>query len=76
MESIIINVDDTCGSMYNSFSPEYKMEFSKAVNLMLKKVINDHNLPGYKKMLDNIGREAEAKGLNSDILDQLLKDND
>ncbi len=76
MERIVLNVDDANGIAYNSFSPEYKKQFNRAVNLMLKKVVNSQSINGYQQMLDDIGKKAEAKGLTPDLLSELLQSND
>lgn len=76
MERIVLNVDDANGVAYKNFSPEYKKQFNWAVNLMLKKIVNSHNITGYQQMLDEIRQQAESKGLTPDILNELLQGND
>lgn len=72
MDRIVIEVDDTVGKAYRNFSPKSKKQFSRAVSILLKKASNDSTQTDYKKMLDEIGREASKNGLTSDTLNELL----
>jgi hypothetical protein len=76
MERIVLNVDDASGLAYKNFSEEYKKQFNTAVNLLLKKIANSNSISNYKQMLDDMGKEAEANGLNQDVLDELLAQHD
>ncbi len=69
----MIEVDNAVGKVYRKFSPESKKQFDQAVNVMLKKAVNDATLPNYKQMLDEVGAEALKNGLTPDILDELLR---
>jgi hypothetical protein len=76
MERIVLEVDDTVGKMYRSFSPESKRQFDQTVSLMIKKAVNDATFAEYSKLLDDIGREAITNGLTPEILEALLASDD
>jgi hypothetical protein len=76
MTQITLNVDDTVGKIYSSFSEESKQQFSQTVSLMVKKAINDETFAEYSKLLDDAGSEAVKNGLTPEILKSLLADND
>ena len=76
MERIVLEVDDFSGKAFRSFSAENKKQFNIAVSLMLKKAINNASADNYKKMLDDLGNEAVSKGLDSDILEKMLRSDD
>lgn len=76
MERIVIEVDDTVGKTYKEFSPESKKQFNLAISLLLKKVANQNTISDYRKLLDEMGNEANKNGLTPEILDELLKADD
>jgi len=76
MTQITLNVDDTVGKIYSSFSEESKQQFSQTVSLMVKKAINDETFAEYSKLLDDAGSEAIKNGLTPEILQSLLAAND
>jgi len=49
MERIVLEVDDTVGKVYRSFSPESKQQFNQTVSLMAKKAVNDATFLEYSK---------------------------
>ena len=75
MTQITLNVDDTVGKIYSSFSEESKQQFSQTVSLMVKKAINDETFAEYSKLLDDAGSEAIKNGLTPEILQSLLAAN-
>ena len=52
MTQIILNVDDTVGKIFSSFSEESKQQFTQTVSLMVKKAFNDETFADYSKLLD------------------------
>ncbi len=76
MDRIILEVDDNTGKIYRNFPPESKQQFSQVISLMLKKVVNDVSLPGYKKIMDEMGFKAAAAGLTPEVLEELLRSDD
>jgi hypothetical protein len=76
MERIVLEVDDTVGKIYRSFSPESKRQFNQTVSLLVKKAINDATFAEYSKLLDDNGEEALKNGLTPEILEALLASND
>ncbi len=76
MEKIVLEVDDVTGKLYRNFSPENKKKFNMAVNIVLKKAINDAGALNYKAMLDEIGNEAVSNGLTPGTLNELLHSDD
>jgi len=76
MERIVLEVDDTVGKVYRSFSPESKQQFNQTVSLMVKKAVNDATFADYSKLLDDTGSEAVKNGLTPEILEALLKADD
>ena len=76
MTQIVLNVDDTVGKIYSSFSEESKQQFSQTVSLMVKKAINDETFAEYSRLLDEIGNTAIKNGLTPEILEDLLAADD
>jgi hypothetical protein len=76
MERIVLEVDDATGNAYRRFSDETKQNFNRTISAFLKKAINDGGSADYKKMLDDMGKEAEQNGLTPEILNDLLHSND
>jgi hypothetical protein len=76
MERIVLEVDDTVGKIYRSFSEQNKQQFNQAISLMLKKAVNEATFADYSKLLDNVGNDALKNGLTPEILEALLASND
>ncbi|RKR81362.1 hypothetical protein BDD43_1508 [Mucilaginibacter gracilis] len=76
MERIVLEVDDTVGKIYQSFSKESKQQLSQTISMMVKKMVNDATFADYAKLLDNIGDEALKNGLTPEVLEELLANND
>ena len=76
MERIELEVDDTVGKIYRSFSLESKRQFSQAISVMLKKAVNDATFADYSRLLDEAGSEAIKNGLTPEILEALLASDD
>jgi hypothetical protein len=76
MERIVLEVDDTVGKIYKSFSDESKQQFSQTISLMVKKAVNDATFVEYSRLLDDTGNEAVKNGLTPEILEALLASND
>jgi hypothetical protein len=76
MERIILEVDDTVGKIYRSFSDKSKQQFNQAVSLLVKKAVNDATFAEYAKLLDDAGNEAVKNGLTPEILEALLASDD
>lgn len=72
MTQIILNVDDTVGKIFSSFSEESKQQFTQTVSLMVKKALNDETIAEYSKLLDTAGSEAVRNGLTPKILRSLI----
>jgi hypothetical protein len=72
MTQIILNVDDTVGKIFSSFSEESKQQFTQTVSLMVKKALNDETFAAYSKLLDTAGSEAVRNGLTPEILRSLI----
>ena len=76
MERIVLEVDDTVGKIYKSFSEESKQQFTQTISLMVKKAVNDATFSNYSKLLDDNGNEAVKNGLTPEILEALLASDD
>jgi hypothetical protein len=76
MERIVLEVDDTVGKIYKSFSEESKQQFTQTISLMVKKAVNDVTFSNYSKLLDDNGSEAVKNGLTPEILEALLASDD
>jgi hypothetical protein len=76
MEKIVLEVDDTVGKIYKSFSSASKLRFNETISLMLKKAVNDATFAEYSKLLDDVGNEALKNGLTPDVLEALLASDD
>ena len=76
MTQIVLDVDDTVGKIYKSFSEKSKQQFSQTISLLVKKAVNDATFSEYSKLLDDTGNEAVKNGLTPEILETLLASND
>ncbi len=76
MERIVLEVDDTVGKIYRSFSEQSKQQFNQTVSLMVKKAVSDATFAEYSKLLDDTGNEAVKNGLTPEILESLLASDD
>ena len=71
--TITIPLDAQTAQAYRSASPEEKKKMEALVGVWLR-ALAAGQYPSLKKVLDEIGRKAETRGLTPEILDSLLKD--
>ena len=76
MERIILEVDDTVGKIYRSFSDESKLQFNQTISLMVKKAVNDATFAEYSRLLEDTGNAAVKNRLTPEILEELLESDD
>ena len=75
MESrtITIPVDPRVERAWNAADDAERRKLQVLFNLLLGELISDER-PSLEKIMDEVGREAEARGLTPEILESILKD--
>jgi hypothetical protein len=71
--SISIEVDADSAQAYSAASEEQKRKLQLLLNLRLRELVAGPPRP-LKEVMDEIGAEAEARGLTPEILDTMLHD--
>lgn len=73
MSTICIEVDAESARAYAAASAEQKTKLQLLLNLRLREIMCEpaHSLP---EIMDQIGAEAQARGLTPEILDSILND--
>jgi hypothetical protein len=71
---ITIQVDEDSAKAFAQASPEEQRKIQLLLNVRLRELVTK---PGKRlqELMDEIGAEAEARGLRSEILDSLLTQN-
>ena len=72
-ESITIQVDSEAASVFNKAPAEEQRKMEALVSLWLKEIASADTRP-LKEVMDEVGREAQRRGMTPEILDSLLKD--
>ena len=75
MESrtITIPVDPRVEQAWNAADDTERQKIQVLFNLLLGELISDER-PSLEKIMDEVGWEAEARGLTPEILESILKD--
>ncbi|MCC5638613.1 hypothetical protein LC593_22820 [Nostoc sp. CHAB 5844] len=71
--TISIPVDATTAQAYNQASTEAQRKIQILLQLRMCELLNTSHL-SLRELMDEIGAEAEAKGLTPEILETLLSD--
>lgn len=71
--TISITVDAEAARSFSEASPEERRKVELLLALRLRELTNARVRP-LKEIMDEIGAEAEAKGLTPEILDSMLRD--
>jgi hypothetical protein len=71
MTAISIQVDPDVAQAYNSFSAQRQQQIQLIFNLFLKRSLEEEKL---ENIVADIRQEAQANGLTSEILENLLAD--
>jgi len=74
MSTISIQVDDDAARAYAAASAEEKRKLQLLLNLRLREIMAGPP-KSLQEIMDEIGSEAEARGLTPEILKTLLHDN-
>lgn len=69
--SISIEVDAKTAQVYRAASDEEKRKLQLLLNLRLRELVSSPPRP-LSEIMDEIGTEAEARGLTPEILESLL----
>jgi hypothetical protein len=70
--TITIPLDAQTARAYSTASPEEKRKMEALLSVWLRGLAAGQ-YPSLQKVLDEIGRKAEARGLTPEILESLLK---
>lgn len=71
--TITIEVDAEAASIYNAASPEEQKKMQILLSLRLRDLTLKPRRP-LKEVMDDIARNAQARGLTPEILDSILQD--
>jgi hypothetical protein len=72
-EAITIQVDSEAANAFNKAPAEEQRKMEALVSLWLKEIASADTRP-LKDVMDEVGREAQRRGMTPEILDSLLKD--
>lgn len=70
---IAVPVDPATAEAYNAASPELQQKVQLLLRLRLRDLIVEPQRP-LQEIMDEIGNEAEARGLTPEVLEELLRD--
>lgn len=70
--TITIPLDPQTARAYESASPQEKRKMQALLSLRLRELASGQ-YPSLQRVLDDVGRKAQARGLTPEILDSLLK---
>jgi hypothetical protein len=71
--TITILVDPRVEQAWNAADDAERRKLQVLFNLLLGDLISDER-PSLEKIMDEVGREAEARGLTPEILESILRD--
>lgn len=71
--TITLEVDPESARAFTTASEEDRQKLQLLLNLRLRELIT-HPARSLKEVMDEIGRNAESRGLTPEILDSLLHD--
>ena len=71
--NITIEVDEGAARAYSEASPNERQKLQLLLSLRLQE-LTDGSPKSLQTIMDEIGREAEARGLTPEILESLLRD--
>jgi hypothetical protein len=69
--TITIPLDPQTTAAYESASPDEKRKMQALLGLYLRDLAG-HDLPSLAQVLEDVGRNAQARGLTEEILQSLL----
>lgn len=72
-EAITIRVDSEAASAFNKAPAEEQRKMEALVSLWLKEIASADTRP-LKDVMDEIGREAQRRGMTPEILESILND--
>ena len=76
MERIVIEVSAETAKDLKNVSPKTRLRIEKYLAQQIDEIILRSKVKDFKKFLDEIGKEAEAKGLTEEILQEILQDDE
>ena len=71
--NITIEVEEGAARAYGEASPDERLKLQLLLSLRLKE-LTDGPGKSLRTIMDEIGREAEARGMTPEILESLLRD--
>lgn len=72
-EAITIQVDRDAARVFNTAPPEEQKKMEVLVSLWLKEIASA-DARSLKEVMDEIGREAQRRGMTPEILESILND--
>ena len=72
-EAITIQVDRDAARVFNTAAPEEQKKMEVLVSLWLKEIASA-DTRSLKEVMDEIGQEAQRRGMTPEILDSILND--
>ena len=73
MATISLHVDHDTARAFSAAPPEERRKLELLLSLRLRELIDQPARP-LSEIMDEIGRQAEAKGMTPELLDSLLHD--
>ena len=72
-ETITIQLDSEAARVFKTAQPEDQKKMEALLSLWLKEIATTENL-SLKEVMDDIGREAQERGLTPEILESILNE--
>ncbi len=70
--TIVLPIDEATAEAYNAASNEEKQKIQLLFRMLLREITLNSTV-SLKQVMDEIGRNAAARGLTPEILEELLK---
>ncbi len=73
---VTLQVDDAAARAYLAASPEEQKKVATILGIQFERLVapGDDSLESLRALMDQIGREAEERGMTQEILDSILND--
>jgi phosphotransacetylase len=76
MSYITIEVEDDIAKAFNAAKPDEKNRLAKSAGFFIKKKLIEKNKEKHKEFLNQLGKEAQSKGITPEILAEILGSNE
>jgi hypothetical protein len=73
--TIVLPIDEATAEVYNAASREEQQKVQQLFRMLLREITLNSTV-SLKQVMDEIGRNAEARGLTPEILEDILNDDE